>query len=133
MKGIAFLPTVLLQSAVIVELGIAGALLVYLLNNANLGVRLSAEALAAAQAGIEDGIIRIIRDKNYSTAGYTLTVGSRLATVAVCKDSCAGIGKSLITVKAKAANKFRQLQAVVEVNSITGKIEIQSIKEVALQ
>lgn len=133
MRGIAFLPTILILSAVIVELGIAGTLLVYLLNNVNLGARLSAEALAAAQAGTEDGIIRVIRDKNYSNvAGYILDVGDRSVTVTVCKDICAGVGKHLITSRGKAINKFRQLEAVLEVNPITGEMRVETIKEVAL-
>lgn len=132
MRGSAFLPIVLVTSAIIIEFVVAGALLVYYFNSTNFGARLSAEALTAASAGIEDGIMKVVRDKNYFTTGYALNVGNRQATVSVCKDICSGNGTHQITAVGQALTQRRQLVAIVETNSVTGQVKVISIKEVPL-
>jgi GxxExxY protein len=132
-RSAAFLPIVLVTSAVIIEFVVTAAILVYYFNNSNFGVRLSAEALTAASAGIEDGLIKVVRNKNYNnTAGYALNVGNRQTTITVCKDTCSGNGTHQITTIGQALTQRRQIVAVVETNSITGEVRIISIKEVAL-
>jgi len=136
MKGTAFLPIVLVVGAVVIEFVVAGAFLIYYLNSSNFGVRLSAEAFEAASAGIEDALIKIVRNKNCPdvncVSSYTLEVGNRSAVVTICKDTCAGNGTHQITSVGRALTRRRQLVAVVETNSITGEVRIISIKEVAL-
>lgn len=115
------------------EFVVAGAFLVYYLNSTNFGARLSAEALTAASAGIEDALIKIVRDKNCPNINcvspYTLDVGDRSAVITICKDSCAGSGTHQINSVGRALTQRRQLVAVVETNSVTGEVKIISIQE----
>ncbi len=117
---------------IIVEIALAGAFISYYLSQSGFGVKISAEALAAAEAGVQDALIRIIRDKNFSSAGYNLTVGNRSANIIVCKDSCAGTGKHKITSTGTAMLKRRKIEAVANVDSVTGEVKIESVQEAAI-
>jgi len=140
-RGLAALPTILLIGGIIVEIAIAGVFISYLLSQSGFGAKLSAEALAAAQAGVQDALMKIVRDKTFSSSsGYDITVGSRNARVVVCKDSKTvssvcdtyNPGKDEITSIGAASLKKRQLQAIVNVNATSGAVEIESIREIAL-
>ena len=140
MKAIVALPTILLIGGIIVEIAVAGVFIAYLLSQSGFGAKLSAEALAAAQAGIQEAMMKIVRDKNFSSSGYDIAVGSRAAHIIVCKDSktvssacsTANPGKDEITSLGSASIKRRQLRAMVNVNSATGEVKIESIVELPL-
>ncbi|HDH31542.1 MAG TPA: hypothetical protein ENH26_02075 [Candidatus Wolfebacteria bacterium] len=143
-KGIIALPTMLLIGGVIVEIGIAGLLVSYFLIQSNLGIRLSAEALAVARSGTQDAIIKIIRDKNFTSGSpYSLTVGEWSAQIIVCKDSrtistaCDDLdpsnkGKHEITSLGIVQKKQRKIQTILNVNSATGEVNVESIEEIAI-
>ncbi|MCL5004671.1 MAG: hypothetical protein M1170_01865 [Patescibacteria group bacterium] len=131
-RGTAALPAMLFIGGIIVEIALAGAFISYYLSQSGFGVKISAEALAAAEAGVQDALIRIIRDKNFSSAGYNLTVGNRSANIIVCKDSCAGTGKHKITSTGTAMLKRRKIEAVANVDSVTGEVKIESVQEAAI-
>ena len=140
------LPVVLLIGGLVVEIGIAGAFIAYFLNQSGFGVKLSAEALAAAKAGIQDAKMRIVRNKNldYTTSGspYTLIIGNRSALITICKDAktvstaCdtfTGMEqKHEITSLGRAFTKRRQVQAILYINSTTGEMKLESEKEIEL-
>ncbi len=131
-KATAALPAMLFIGGIIVEIGIAGVFISYYLSQSGFGVKISAEALAAAEAGVQDALIKIIRNKDFTSAGYDLAVGNRSANIVVCKDTCAGTGKHKITSIGSAVAKRRKIEAVVNVNSTTGEVKIESIQEAAI-
>ena len=138
----ATLPVVLLVGGLIVEIGIAGAFIAYFLSQSGFGVKLSAEALAAAKAGIKDAKMRIVRDKNFipSPNPYTLTIGNNSAQITVCKElktvstACdtAMVGKFEVTSLGMAFTKRRQVKAILYVDSTTGEMKLESEKEIAI-
>lgn len=141
-KGAVTLPVVLLIGGLIMEIAIAGAFLAYFLGQSGFGSRLSAEAFAAAQSGIEDARLRIVRDKNFTASPnpYSLTVGNRSTEITVCKNlqtvssACdtAMSGKYEITSLGSAMAKRRQLRAVFYVDDTTGEVKLESLEEIAL-
>jgi len=131
-KATAALPAMLFIGGIIVEIGIAGAFISYYLSQSGFGIKMSAEALAAAEAGVQDALIKIIRNKDFTSSGYDLMVGNRSANVVVCKDTCAGTGKHKITSIGSALVKRRKIEAVVNVNNTTGEVKIESIQETAI-
>lgn len=146
-NGIVALPAVLLIGGIIVEIGVAGLLISYFLTQSNFGVKLSAQALATAQAGVQDATLKIIRDKNInyitSVSPYSLAVGNQSAQVIICKDSktvstpcddasSVNIGKHEITSLGIVQKKQRKIQAIINVNSVTGEIKIESTEEIAI-
>ncbi|MEK7657956.1 MAG: hypothetical protein AAB366_02055 [Patescibacteria group bacterium] len=132
LRGIVALPTILIIGGIIVEIGLAGILVAYLVSQSGFGVKMSAEAMAAAQAGVNDAIMKVVRDKNFFTgASTTLAVGDRSAEVSVIRDN-PSIGKSAVFSIGTAFNKKRKLKALLNVNSITGEVKIESIEEMPL-
>lgn len=130
-KAVAALPLILFIGGIIVEIGAAGLLLSYFLTQSGFGVKLSSEALAAAQAGIEDATIKIVRDKNFAGGVTTINVGARTAEVSVAKDF-PSVGKYKIISVGSALNKRRKLEAVLNVDGLTGEVKMESIVETAL-
>lgn len=126
----------LLLGGVIIEIAIAVAFLAYYFNTTIFATRLTAEALAAAQAGVDDAIIRVVLNKNCPDSScpspYTLTVNRATTDVTICKDTCAGVGKHEITSTGNSLNKKKKLRAVIQVDSTTGEVRTESITEVAL-
>jgi len=120
----------------IIEIAIAVTFLLGLFSTTYYATRLSNQAFVAARAGIEDGMIKVVRDKNCPEAGcsspYDLLVGSETASVTICKDSCSGVGKTRIESIGAAGTRHRKIQAVLSVNATTGKVDVDSIQEVAL-
>jgi len=119
-----------------VELGLAGAFLIYYLSNSLYGTRLSETALVAAQAGIEDGILKVVLDKSCPNvncpASYTITAGSGSADVVICKESCSGAGTTQVTSTGQALTRKHKIVAVLNVNNTTGLVTKESVTEIPL-
>lgn len=131
-KGVSTLPTMLLLGGIIIEIAIASAFLTYYFNVTNFSSRLAAEALAAARAGIDDAIIQVIRNKNFTAYPdpYIVTVsGGKIASVTVCRDTCVGSGKDQVVSTASILNKRSKVEAILSV-SPEGKVTVDSIKEI---
>ncbi len=141
-KGMTALPTVLLIGGVIIEIAIAGVFIVYFLGQSSFGVKWSAEALAAGRTGVYDAVLKIVREKNFSTGAtpYTLAVGNHSVQIWVCLNSktavsycdVAATGKYEITSLGNARNKYRRLRAFLNVNDVNGEVKVESISEIAL-
>lgn len=136
-KGVATLPVVLLISSIVIELAIAGVVLGAFLSNTVFSSKLSSEALAAARAGAQDAIIKIIRYKNCNASScggavpYTITVGSRSTALVSLVDNLDGT----LTINSEGTaflTRKKKIQARVGVDSNSGKISILSFGEVPL-
>lgn len=130
-EGIAALPSVLIMGGIIMQLAIVGLLLAYLFTSSSYGARLAAEALNAARAGAQDAITQVIRDKTFSSVGYTVTTNGRDATVVVTRDSPT-TGQDTITATATALTRQKKVKVILGVNSTTGQVDILSFTEEAI-
>lgn len=146
-RGVASLVMVLVLGGLVVELALSAILLVTLLNDENFGIQLSARALAAAQSGISEGLLRIVRDKNFTVETplpADFDVGSAvIKTLRICKDTvgnsadgpCGGagatsaIGRYEILSVGLAFTRKRQLVAVAAVDDVTGLVTVVSLDE----
>jgi hypothetical protein len=129
--GQAALPTVLLIGGVIIEIAIAGALVAYILSSSGWGERLSARALAAARAGIEDAFIKITINKNFnSPAGYDISIDNQTVTVTVIKDPGGyPTGTTKIISTGRALSRQRKLEGILVIQQETGKVDLKSLQE----
>ncbi len=131
--GVAALPTILMIGGIAVEIIIAVTATSYLFVQSEFGSKLSLDAYSAANAGVQDAMMKIIRDKTFTQATTTLSVGSYSADVSVCKDlPCAGSGKHKILSVGKAQSRRRQLEAILNVDPVTGVVRLESLKDVSL-
>ncbi|MBI2591294.1 MAG: four helix bundle protein [Candidatus Brennerbacteria bacterium] len=131
-NGQAALPMVLIIGGVLFEIAVGLTFIVFLLLNSGLGERLSAEALGVAQAGLADAFIKIARDKNFSSAGFTVPIDNRTATVTVVRDvSNLAFERKTVTSIGSAGARQKKLQAVLVIVSNSGKIDLESVNEIA--
>lgn len=135
-RGFSTLPAILFIGGLVVEIVVALSFMLSFLSNTGLAVNLGVEALFVAHSGVEDGIMKVVRNKDCPTVGcaspYDLSVGGRVAAVAICKDSCAGAGKTQIDSIGMARTERRKIRAVVSVDVTTGKVTVDSISEIDL-
>lgn len=136
-KGAAALSTVLIIGAIVAEVAVASLIASYYVNQEGLGVKLSYNATMAAEAGVNDAILRVMRDKNYGnpTANYSISIGNASTAVSVTRvagDSGDPADTTTINSTGSAADKKSKIQAVIYVNKTTGLININSIKEISV-
>lgn len=140
-NGVAALPVMVLIGGITMSVAVTGLLVTYALSQGVFGGKLSAEASSAAQSGIEDAVVKIIRNKNFSSPiPYSVSVGIRTTIVTVCKDfktvsspcDTANTGKDEITSLGTALTKSHKLREIMSVNPLTGEIQMESVGEISL-
>lgn len=152
-RGIAALATTLFLGGIIVEIALAGILAVTYLTSSNAGVRFSAEARAAAESALQESLLRIIRNKNIPQGNSAnawnrsidFPVGNATAKAVVCtsfsieprpiSNGCnpagsANGGEYIIVAIGTRLNRKYELRATTTVDTITGKMTLQSAQEV---
>lgn len=145
-KGIVALPLMLLISGIVLEMTIAATLIVFYLLQGSVGARNAAEALVAAQSGVNDVAIQLSRNMGFGGA-YTLTIDSqRAAQITVCNKGhkttgCAASGgctvgtdpgKVEVTAIGTVKGKNRCVRASYAINEETGEMKLESSGEIAL-
>ncbi|OGY59098.1 MAG: hypothetical protein A3H06_00695 [Candidatus Colwellbacteria bacterium RIFCSPLOWO2_12_FULL_44_13] len=147
-KGIASLPTVLLISGIILELGIASLALSTISSKTSTDAKLSMIALNAAYAGADEALLKITQDKRYPTAAScvlpanTFTLDPDLftddVTVAVCVTKDSDTRRTIIST-ATTQNRQKRVKATLAIDGAlnaltggTGRVQLISFEEVAL-
>ncbi len=130
-KGIALLPAVLMIGTIVVELGVALAFVIYLSNLSSYGTRLSQEALYAARAGVNDAILRTIRDKDFPIgySVYTISLGRASVEITIDKN-IPTTAQNTITAVATVLTRQKSMEAIISINSISGEVSIISFDEI---
>ena len=132
-EGVAALPTILVLGGLVTEIIISVVATSYLFIESEFGNKLSADAFLAAKAGAADAIMKVVRDKTYTSATTTLAVGNYSADVFVCRElPCFAVGKHKIISVGKAQTRRRSLEVILDVDSATGEVRLESLKEVQL-
>ncbi len=101
------LTTVLVFSAVAIIIITLGITLTVIQASSSRQFIAAEQALTLAEAGMENALIRLIRDPNYSGETLTLTAGT--ATITVVADGT----NRIVTVVGENATASRHLQAIV--------------------
>lgn len=120
-KGIATLPTVVVLGILILAIGIAMTALTFTESFISVGQNQSSKALYYAEAGARDALMRISRDKNFTTSTpYQI---SFVASGCVDKSGCADVTVSagtgavgdpkIINSKGQSGINLRQIEVSV--------------------
>jgi hypothetical protein len=137
--GAAALPSILLLSGIIAEIILAVIVVAGLFSRSGFGARLSAEATAAAYAGAEDGIYRILRGDGavlVPLSSYPIYFNpehTRSAEVTIQQtEGCliAAFCNYTIISEGKAFLSNRNVEATISVDPLTRQIEVRSFKEI---
>jgi len=130
-KGIALLPAVLMIGTIMIELGLALTFVIYLSNLSSYGVRLSQEALYAARTGVNDAILRTVRDKNFPSgySVYTITIGRANVEVTVNKN-IPSTNQNTIKAVATVLTRKNHGSGIISIDSNNGEVAIVSFGEI---
>lgn len=113
-------------------IGVSLAFIVLSFINSGYGFQSSNRALAVAAAGVEDAIIKLVRNKDFFSASpYDVPVGTYTASVSVAQNTPVSGRVTIVSTAAVAAYK-RKIQAVVAVDSATGQVQLVSWDQLAL-
>jgi hypothetical protein len=116
---------VLLIGGVIVLIASTMAFLVFSYLNSTFGYQASQRAYAAASSGVDDGVMRLLRNNGFSSGGYSLPVGSTTATVSVTQGAPVA-GQATIDSQATVSYYSRRVKAIAEVNATSGDVIVIS-------
>lgn len=123
------LPLVIMIGLIIMELGVAIAFVVYWSNSSSHGTRLAQEALFGARAGVDDAVLRLIRDKDLESTQYVFTAGSR-TQVSVTINNDPINYQATITSVGTVLLRQKKYQAIVSINPETAVVSVISLTEI---
>ena len=140
-RGLVLLPTVLILGFVVVGISLTGLFVIFTLNQSNYSIRLAANALAAANSGIDDAQLRIIRGTNglspdcsmidpQVSVSYTYLIDVSNYKSYVCIQKLGNVYN--VFSLGVARGRRRKLKAILDEDSITKQIRLQSINEIPL-
>lgn len=129
-KGVMALSSILALSLILLALGMAMAYSGFMQNDIVSNQDKAAAAFYAAESGAKDAMQKVVRNKNYSNAGYTLAVAGGTATVAVNKTS--DIRTEILSTGVVGVNtkKIRVMLNTDADNNGNGRITIETWEEV---
>lgn len=128
LSGLSALPTVLLITAILVEVAVVGAVISYALTSTRFSERLSAEALAAARAGAQDAAMQAIWEGACPSLA-DFTVGS--ATVCrTCALNTPSANQVTIRSTATLFSRKKRVETILGVDPVTGEVRLQSFQEI---
>jgi len=125
-RGQAALSFVFLIGVIVLSIGVAVAFLANSFLNSGYGYQAANRAMAVASAGAEDALMRLARNKDFSSvSSYSVPVSSSSASVTVNQNSPAA-GQAKIVSSATVFFQQRKIQVVVSVDGTTGQISLIS-------
>jgi len=129
-SGQSLLALVMLIGGIVFAIGIALAIITAAFVNSVYGYQSSQQAEAVATAGVEDALLQLDRNNQFSnTSGYPFSVGSTTATVVVTQSS-PSFGSATVLSQATVRLWTRKVQVVVVIGSVTGQVSVVSWGEV---
>lgn len=126
-RGVALLPMILVLFGLVAVVGIAIAGISVSESTISSTKDASDEALVIAESGIQDALMKLSRDKAFTSAGgYNLSVSGGTATIVVPS----GVFPKNITSSGTLNSKTRKIQLTVNADA-NGKITQSAWTEVA--
>ncbi len=131
-RGQAALSFVFLIGVIVLSIGVAVAFLANSFLNSGYGYQAANRAMAVASAGAEDALMRLARNKDFSSvSSYSVPVGSDSASVTV-NQNLPATGQAKIISSATVSFQQRKIQVVVSVDGTTGQISLISWQLITL-
>lgn len=137
---------ILILGLVVVEIASASLLASYLVGQQGIATKRTQEIEAASWSGIDDALLSIIRDKNFTPSSnpYTLTIGQISVSVLVCRELTAATSTTSCQTPA-LSNVYQVLSTAtligqkssflgtVSFDDTTGRASLQALRRVSVQ
>ena len=125
MYGQIALSLTFLMGGIIILVAATLAFIAISLLNSSVGFQYSTSAYTVVAGGVQDALLQLARNKDFSHAGYcipeaSLPCGSGSAKVTVTQNSPSA-GKATIISEATVSRYTRKIEAVVSIATSTGK------------
>lgn len=125
-KGQAALSFVFLIGIITLSIGVTVSLLAASFLNSGYGFRSANKAMALATAGVEDALLKLNRNKDFSAvSSYSVPVNGDSASVTVNQNSPL-MGEARIISTAVSFFQQRKIQVIVSISSSTGQVDVLS-------
>ena len=95
----------------------------------SLSLRAGNDALMVARGGANDAMIKVLRNKDFSSGGYAVTMDSKTATVTVTRDQPA-VGQTTIVSTATIIGRQKTIKLIVDIDPTSGQVGIVSLGEI---
>jgi len=128
-KGVAALITVLSLGGLILVIGLSSAIISFWANQNIKSTRDSNKAYYAAYSGIQDALLKLERNKDYTSTGYNLSING-VNDVSVTVSFSAN--QATINSNSTLGQTKKKLQTIADINSTTGLITPTSTEELTL-
>ena len=126
--GQTLLTLVLLIGGILVTVAAVLIVMVLSLTSAGYGFRAGQSAMAVAMGGVEDAMLQLVRNGQFSSAGYAVTTDVGSATVAVTQNSPSAGYVTVLSI-ASISNATRKLSAVFAEDASTTQVNLVSITQ----
>lgn len=131
----ALLATVLIILIIMITVGLSMVSTGVLNGLSSDAHRESEAAYFSAQAGTKDALMRLARNKNFTSAGYFMPNGCALNGASICakiivensQSACSqtiGANQDCVISTGSSNGKTRKIETILNVNAISGKITI---------
>lgn len=136
-NGAVLLSTIVMMSAIVGMIGMAGLMVGVALTRSNASIRFSGLAQAGAEAGAQDVVRRLIRNPQWAPAAcnpaitYTMALAGGVA-VDVCMAAVDAGKKYTAEITGTARGYKRRLRAIIIVDPVTNKVSLDSLNEISL-
>ena len=133
----ASLSLIFLIGGIVILVGVTVAYVALSFLNSSYGFQASNRAYGAAMAGIHDGILQLVRNKDFpTTSGYCVPAANApcpdgYALVAITQNSPSA-GQVLVVSDATVSRYRRKIQATLAVSTSTGEVNVISIQTLSL-
>lgn len=137
-NGAVLLSTIIMMSAIVGMIGMAGLMVGVALTRSNASIRFSGLAQAGAEAGAQDVVRRLIRNPQWApvvcnpalSATYTMSLAGGVA-VEVCMTAVDAGKNYTAEITGMARGYKRRLRATVVIDQGTNKVSLDSINEIS--
>lgn len=130
-KAQATLSLTILVGGTAILVGLTLAFLTLSFINITAGIQASSRALSVASAGAQDALIQLVRNKDFSSGGYQVSIGSDTAMVSVNNSASVNQLAEIISA-ATIFRSQRKIRVVVSVDSQNGKISVVSWEQLKI-
>lgn len=137
-KGAMAMSSILALSLILLALGLAMAFSGFIQSDITYNQDKAAIAFYAAEAGAKDAMEKIVRNKNYDSAGYVLDLPNSSANVAVCHNNNIIVCPNIIADRTEifstgaAGGNIKKVRVVLNTDfdgNGYGKVTIESWEE----
>ena len=130
-KAQATLSLTILVGGTAILVGLTLAFLTLSFINITAGIQASSRALTVASAGAQDALLQLIRNKDFSSGGYQVSIGNDTAMVSV--NNTVSVNQLAEIVSAATVFKSqRKIKVVASVDSQNGKVSVVSWEQLRI-